>query len=84
MILFSALHLNSRFDMMTISEISLNRPKVFPSFCMSPKILIDSLSSFCFFSLKLFPIAMRFSTEIISPYGGFPSQSGFLEFVVSP
>ena len=45
-------------------------------------ILIPS-SSFHIFRSKLFPIAVRFSAEILSPYGGFPSQSGFLEFVVS-
>ena len=56
--------------------------KVFPSFCVSTKILIDSFVIFCFLRLKLFPIAMRFSAEILSPYGGFPSQCGFLEFVV--
>ena len=40
-------------------------------------------SSFCFFKLKLFTIAMRVSAEIISPYGEILSQSGFLEFVLS-
>ena len=60
--------------MMTTNEILFNGPEVFASFCVI----------FCFFRLELFPDAMRFSAEILSPYGGFPSQSGFLEFVVSP
>ena len=65
----------SRFKMITM--------KFFPSFCVSPEILIDTFVIFCFFRLNLFPIAMRFSAEILSPHGGFPSQSGFLEFEVS-
>ena len=56
--------------------------KFFPSFCVSPKILIDSFV-ICFFRLKLFPIAMRLSAKILSPCVVVPSQSGFLEFVVS-
>ena len=60
--------------MMTINEIHLNRPTV----------LMDFFVIFCFFRLKLFPVALRFSAEILSPYGGIPSQSGSLEFVVSP
>ena len=66
--------LNPRFNMMTINEISLNRPEVFSSF----RVI------FCFLRLNLFPFAMRFSAELLSPCGGFPSQSGFLEFVASP
>ena len=69
MILLSACDLNSRINMMTINEVSLNGPKVFPSFCVISWLLRSTL----------FPVAVRFS----SPYGGFPSQSGFLEFVVS-
>ena len=65
--------LSSRFNMMTIYEISLNSPKFFPSFCVI----------FWLFRSKLFFIVMRFSAEILSLYDGFPSQSGFLEFVVS-
>ena len=57
----------------TISEL-LREPK---------KNLIDSFVIFCLFRLKLFPIAVRLSTEILSLYGRFPSRSGFLEFVVS-
>ena len=48
------------------------------------QVLVNSCIIFCFFRLKLFPIAMRFSAEILSPYGGFLSQSGFLDFVVIP
>ena len=47
-----------------------------------PKILVNSCVILCFFRSKLFSIAVRFSAEILSPYGGFPSQSVFLEFVV--
>ena len=65
--------LNSRLNMVTINEVWLNRPKLFPIFCVV----------FLFFRSKLFPTDVRFSAEILSPYGGFPSQSGFLEFVVS-
>ena len=43
----------------------LNSIRVFPSFCMSPKIPLDSFVVFCFFRSKLFPIAMRFSAEIL-------------------
>ena len=71
MIFLSARKLNSRFNMM--NEVSLSRPKLFPIFCVI----------FLFFRSKLFPIAVRFSAEILSPHGGFPSQSGFLESVVS-
>ena len=73
MILLSARKLNSRFNMMTINEVSLNRPKIFPIFCVI----------FLFFRMKLFPLAVKFSAEILSPYGAFQSRSGFLEFVVS-
>ena len=51
---------------------------------MSPKILVDSFVIFLFHYVEtLSPIAVRFSAEILSPYDGFPSQSGFLEFLVS-
>ena len=73
MILLLTRKLNSRFSMMTMNEILLNRPKVFPMFCVI----------FSFFSSQLFPVAERFSAEVLSPYGGFQSQNGFLEFAVS-
>ena len=41
--------------MMTINEVSLNRPK----------ILVDFFVIFCFFRLKLFPIAVRFSARTV-------------------
>ena len=47
------------------------------------KSLLIPSSSFRFFRIKLFPIAMRFSAETLPPYGGFPPHSGFSEFVVS-
>ena len=74
MILLWARKLNSRFNMVTMNEVSLSRPKLFPSYWVI----------FWFFRSKLFPIAVRISLEILSLYGGFPSQSGFLEFIVSP
>ena len=64
--------MNSRFNMMTINEISLNRLTVISGFCVI----------FGFYRLKLFHIASRFSAEALSSYRRFPSQSGFLEFVV--
>ena len=70
---FRHIEMNSRFNMMTINKVSLNRPKVFPIFSVI----------FLFFKSKLFPIALRHSAKSLSPYGEFPSQSGFLEFVVS-
>ena len=70
MILLSARKLTSRFNMMTINEVSLNRSTLLPIFCVI----------FLFFKSKLFPIAVRFSAEILSPYGGFPSQSGSFGF----
>ena len=73
MILHSARKLNSRFNMMTMNDVTLNGSKTFPSFCVI----------FWFFKSKLFPSAVRVSAETHSLYGGFPSQSGFLEFVVS-
>ena len=54
--------------------------KFFQSFCVSPKILLDSFIIFGFIKLKLFPFAVRLSAEILSPYGEFPSKSRFLEF----
>ena len=48
--------------------------KFIPSFGVSPDVFIDTFVIFCFFRLKLFSIAMRFSAEILSPYGEFPSQ----------
>ena len=70
---FRHMLLNSRFNMVTINEITLN----------GQKVPVNSCVIFCFFKSKLFPLALRFSAEILSPYSGFPSQSGFLEFVVS-
>ena len=72
MILFSARaieHLGSIY-MMTINVI-------LPKLLCEPKNPYCSFVIFCFFRL-------RFSAEILSPYGVVPSQSGFLEFVVSP
>ena len=74
MVLLSARKSNSRFTMMTVNEIFFEWDKIFPSFCVI----------FSFFRLQLFPLPVRLSAEILSLYGGFPSQSGFLDFVVSP
>ena len=72
---FRDIMLNSWFNMMTINEVTLKRPKIFADF-----------SVICWFCrLRLFRFAMRFSTEnslSLSPFGLFPSYSGFLEFVV--
>ena len=48
--------MNSRFNMMSINEISLSRPKVASDFFVI----------FGFFRFKLFPIASRFSAETVS------------------
>ena len=48
-----------------------------------PKNPYGFLRHLLFLQSKLFPIAVRFSAEILSPYGELPSQSGFLEIVVS-
>ena len=65
--------LNSRFTVMTIDEVTLNRPEVFPGF------------SVIFWFSRLRPVqpALKFSTEIFTPYRLFPPWSGFSEFVVS-
>ena len=42
---------------------------------------MNSCVIYCLFRSKLFPIAVRFCAEILSPYGRFPSQSGILEFI---
>ena len=54
MILLAARKLNSRFNMMTMNEVSLNGPKLLPIYCVF----------FLFFRSKLFPIAVRLSVEI--------------------
>ena len=50
--------LNSRFIVMTISEVTLNRPNIFSGFSVS----------FCFCRLKPFRLALKFSTESFIPY----------------
>ena len=66
--------LNSWFSVMTIDEVTLNRPKIATGF-----------SVICWFSrLRLFRFALKFSTEIFAPYRLFPPWSGHSEFVVSP
>ena len=72
MILISHKKLNSRFNMMTIDEITLNGPKVL----VNPCVIV------WFFRLKLLPFTVRFSAEILPPYGRLPPRDGFLEFVV--
>ena len=65
--------LNSRFIVMTIDEDTLDRLEVGTGF-----------SVICgFYRLRLSRFALKFSTEIFAPYGLFPPQSGFSEFVVS-
>ena len=72
MFLLSAIELNSRFNVVTI-EVTLNRPEVFLGFSVI----------FCFCRLRPFGIALKFSTEIFTPYRLFPPWGGFPEFVVS-
>ena len=59
--------------MMTIDEVTLNRPEDFLGFSV---IL-------CFCRLRPFQFAVKISTEIFTPYRLFPPSSGFSEFVVS-
>ena len=54
-------------------EVTLNRPKISPG--------INVIFWFC--RLSLFRVALRISTETLSPHGLIPSWSGFLEFAVS-
>ena len=68
LILLSARKSDSRFDMTKTNEVSLNRPKVFPIFCVI----------FLFFKSKLFPIAVRFSAEVLS-LRWIPVSEWFLE-----
>ena len=66
--------LNSRFIVMTIDEVTLDRPKVGTGFCV--------ICGFC--RLRLSRFTLMFSAEFFAPHGWFPSWSGFSEFVVSP
>ena len=52
------MELNSRINVLTIDEVTLNRPEVFPGF-----------SDICLFSrLRPFRFSLKFSTEIVAPY----------------
>ena len=73
MFLFRHIKLNSMFIVMTINEITLNWPKVFPDFSV--------VSWFC--RLKTFGFALKLATEIFTLYRMFQSQSGSSEFMVS-
>ena len=70
---FRHIELKSRFIVMTITEVNLNRPEVFPGFSV--------VSWFC--RLKIFRFALKFLTQIFTFYRLFLSQSGFSEFMVS-
>ena len=61
---------NPRFIVMTIDEVTLDRPKIGTRYSVIC----------CVSRLRLI---MKFSAEIFAPYGRFPPQSGFLEFAVS-
>ena len=65
--------LNSRSIVMTIDEVTLDRPKIGQGF--------SAICGFCQLNLSRF--TMKFSAEIFAPYGWFPPWSGFSEFVVS-
>ena len=64
---------NSRSIVMTIDEVTLDRPKVGTDFSVICLFLpVETLSRF----------ALKFSTEIFTPHSRFLSQSGFSKFVV--
>ena len=65
--------LNSRFIVMTIDEVTLDRPEVGTGFSVIC----------CLCRLRLSRFALTFCAEIFAPYGRFPPWSGFSEFVVS-
>ena len=65
--------LNSRFVVMTIDEVTMDRREVGTGF-----------SVICWFCrLRLSRFALKFSTEIFTPHGVLPPWSGFSKFVVS-
>ena len=65
---------NSRVSVMRINEVTLDRPKVIPCFCV--------ICGFC--RLSLFRSASTSSHEVFTRYGLFSPQSGFKEFAISP
>ena len=67
------IELNSRFIVMTIDDVTLNRQNITMDFSV--------ICWFCW--LRLFPFALNFSTEIFTPYWLFPSKSWCSEFVIS-
>ena len=58
---------------MTMNEVTLDRPEVGTGFSV--------ICGFC--RLGPYRVAVKFFSEIFSPYGSFPPLSGFSEFVVS-
>ena len=72
MFFFRHVELNTRFNVMTINEVTLNRPEVFPGFSVI----------FCFCRLKPFRFALKFSTEIFTSLQVVPTF-GFSDSVVS-
>ena len=70
---FRDTELNSKLNVMTIDEVTLNGPSVSSGFSVVS----------CFCRLKPFWFALKFSTEIFTSYRLFPPWSGFSEFVVS-
>ena len=67
--LFRNVKLNSRFNVMTIDELTLCRPKV----CAGFNVI------FWCCRLRVFRFALQFTTEIFTPYGLLPPWSGFSE-----
>ena len=65
--------LNSWFIVVTINEVTLDRPKVSSGFSVN----------FCFCRLKPFRFVLKFSTKIFALYKLFSLLSWFSEFVVS-
>ena len=65
--------LNSRFIVMTIDEVTLDRLEVGTGFSVT--------GWYC--RLRLSPFTLKFSPEIFTPHDRFPPWTGFSEFVVS-
>ena len=67
------IELNSRFIVMTMDEVTLDRPEVGTGLSVIC----------CFWRWRLSRFALKFSSENFAPFGLFPSWSGFSEVVVS-
>ena len=72
-VFFPHVVLKSRFNMMTIKEVTFDRPVVFPRFSVI----------FCSCRFRPFRVALKFFSEIFTPCKLLPHQSEFSNSVVS-